>query len=148
MDEITNEIVAALQERLGIRVHEFLLPPPSFTLVQGTFVDYDVQDGRLSARFPVLEQYLNPYGAMQGGLIAAAVDNTLGPLSMLVAPPNVTRRLEITYSRPATLDMDYITVSARLASRDGRWLEFRADVRDSGGTRLARAKARHWILEE
>jgi len=34
---------------------------------------------------------------MQGGMIAAAVDNTIGPLSFLVAAPNVTRRLEMKY---------------------------------------------------
>jgi len=34
-------------------------------------------------------------------MVAAAADNTLGPLSVLVAPPNLTRRMEITYARPA-----------------------------------------------
>lgn len=146
-NEISSEIIAALRTRLGTRAEEFLLPPPSFTLMQGTFVAFDASAATLTVRFPVSEQYLNPYGVMQGGLIAAAVDNTLGPLSMLVAPPNVTRRLEMTYSHPITPEMGYITVSAHLVSQDGRWLEFRADVRDPTGTRLARAKARHWILE-
>lgn len=102
----------------------------------------------LTTQFPVLESYLNPYGTMQGGMVAAAVDNTLGPLSVLVAPPNVTRKLEMTYSRPATLDMGYILVTARLLERQERLLSFRADVRSPSRLRLARAKAVHWIMEE
>ena len=81
-------------------------------------------------------------------MVAAAVDNTLGPLSMLVAPPSVTRQLEITYSRPVPLDIGHIVVSARLLERRDRWLFFKADVRSPEGLRLARSKAVHWILDE
>jgi acyl-CoA thioesterase FadM len=63
-------------------------------------------------------------------------------------PPNVTRRLEVTYSHPATVDMGTIVVHARLLERQDRLLSFRADVRDPEGRRLARAKAVHWILDD
>ena len=85
---------------------------------------------------------------MQGGVIAAAVDNTLGPLSVLVAPVNVTHRLEMTYSRPATLDMGYIVVNARLLERKDNRLVFKAEVCSREGLRLARVKAVHWIIDE
>ena len=114
----------------------------------GELLEFNAEAGTLTARFPVRECYLNPYGTMQGGMMAAAVDNTLGPLSVLVAPPSVTRHLELTYSRPATLDMHHIIVVARLLERIDRWLEFRADVRSIEGRRLARAKAIHWIVDE
>jgi hypothetical protein len=84
---------------------------------------------------------------MQGGMIAAAVDNTLGPLSMLVAPPNLTRRIELAYGRPVTPDMGVIRVQAELLERRDRWLFFRADVRTREGLRLARCKATHWIVD-
>jgi acyl-coenzyme A thioesterase PaaI-like protein len=128
-------------------MEEFLIPPPVFVNMRGVFLAFDSQSGVLEARFPVLEEYLNPYGAMQGGMVAAAVDNTLGPLSMLVAPPNVTRRLQMKYSRQVTPDLGYITVTARLLEREGRWLAFRAEVRDQEGALLARAQARHWIVD-
>jgi acyl-coenzyme A thioesterase PaaI-like protein len=114
--------------------------------MEGAFIAFDPAEGRLTTRFPIRESYLNPYGTVQGGMIAAAVDNTFGPLSMLVAPPNVTHRLEMTYSRPVTPDLGHITVTARLVDRDGRRLHFRAGVRDPEGRRLARAKAVHWIV--
>jgi acyl-coenzyme A thioesterase PaaI-like protein len=144
----STRILDALRARLGEGVDAYRLPPPVFTAMEGRFVAFDPRAGTLSARFPVRERDLNPFGSMQGGMIAAAVDNTLGPLSMLVAPPNVTRRLEVTYSRPVTPAHGHILVEARFLGREGRRLHLRADVRDPDGVRLARAKATHWIVDE
>jgi uncharacterized protein (TIGR00369 family) len=141
-------IMEAFRERLGERFDEFLIPPPVFAAMQGEFVTLDLEAGELAARFPVRHDELNPYGSMQGGMVAAAIDNALGPLSMLVAPPNVTRRLQIKYSRPVTPDLAYITVTARWTGRSGRQLSFRAEVRDPAGRLLARASASHWIVDE
>ena len=146
--ELPASIVDTIHARLGERQDEFLIPPPVFTTMQGEFLTFDAQNGVLATRFPVLEQYLNPYGTMQGGIVAAAVDNTLGPLSMLVAPPNVTRRLQMKYSRPITPDLEYITVKGKLLERKGRRLTFSAEVRDREGVLLARARALHWIVDD
>jgi acyl-coenzyme A thioesterase PaaI-like protein len=144
---LSDSLVSLLKNRLGERMGEYRIPPPVFTHMQGEFVAFDEEKGTLTVRFPLLEAYLNPYDAVQGGMIAAAVDNTLGPLSMLVAPPNVTRRLEMTYSRPVTLDMQSVVVVARLVERRGRQLHFVAEVSSRQGLRLARARATHWVVE-
>jgi acyl-coenzyme A thioesterase PaaI-like protein len=141
-------IQEVIQARLGDRLAEYLIPPPVFVTMRGEFLAFDLEGGVLTTRFPVLQEYLNPYGAMQGGMVAAAVDNTLGPLSMLVAPPNVTRRLQIKYSRPVTPDLEHITVKGRLLERDGRRMTFSAEVRDQEGVLLARARAVHWITDD
>lgn len=145
-DNLPMRIFDALEAKFGERMDDYTFPPPVFMTMQGEFLQFDLEDGTLAARFPVLESYLNPYGSMQGGMVAAAVDNTLGPLSVLVAPPNVTRHLELTYSRPVDLEMKYIIVRANLLTREQRRLFFKADVRTRMGVRLARAKAVHWIL--
>jgi uncharacterized protein (TIGR00369 family) len=141
-------LMEIIQNRLGDQLDAYRIPPPVFEAMEGELLEFNLEDGVLSARFPVLEKHLNPYGAMQGGIVAAAVDNALGPLSMLVAPPNVTRRLELKYSRPVTPDLEYITVQARLLERNGQQLKFRAEVRDKEGVLLARARAVHWIIDE
>lgn len=141
-------IMEVMQKKLGTGLDDFLIPPPVFETMQGEFLDYDLAAGWLRVRFPVLEKFLNPYGSMQGGMVAAAVDNALGPLSMMVAPPNVTRRLEMKYSRPATLELGHITVKCEFLGRQGRQLAFRAQVRDPEGKLLARARAWHWILDD
>jgi acyl-coenzyme A thioesterase PaaI-like protein len=144
---LPEAIIGIINEKLGDKIEDYLIPPPVFTSMQGEFVDVALDEGVLITRFPVCEEYLNPYGAVQGGIVAAAVDNTLGPLSMLVAPPNVTRKLEMKYNRPVTPDLEFIIVKAKFLSREGRFLHFRADVRDMEGNLLARARASHWIVE-
>ncbi len=141
-----SSILDTIHERLGERLDEYLIPPPAFVTMHGEIHAFDEESGTLATRFPVLEEHLNAYGSMQGGMVAAAVDNTLHPLSMLVAPPNVTRRLQMKYSRPVTPDLEYITVIGRLLKRRGQWLEFSAEVRDQDGVLLARARAVHWVV--
>lgn len=142
-----SSIMEILHDRLGDRIDEFMLPPPVFDFMRGEVLDFDPDSAYLKVRFPVLEDYLNPYGAMQGGLVAAAADNTLGPLSMLVAPPNVTRTLNMKFSSPVSPDLEFILVEARLQERAGRRLKFTAEVRDQAGKLLARARALHWIID-
>ena len=141
-------LMEIIEERLGDRAGAYRIPPPVFIAMQGELLAFSPEDGVLRARFPVLEKHLNPYGAMQGGMVAAAIDNTLGPLSMLVAPPNVTRRLELKYSRPVTPDLEHIMVEGRLLECKGQQVKFSAEVRDQEGVLLARARAVHWIIDE
>ena len=143
-----SSIMEILHERLGDQIDEFIIPPPVFDFMQGEVLDFDPDSARLKVRFPVLEDYLNPYGVVQGGLVAAAADNTLGPLSMLVAPPNVTRTLNMKFSNPVTPEHEFIIVEAKLQEREGRRLRFTAEIRDPLGALLARARALHWIIEQ
>ncbi len=145
---LSQQIMEILVNKFGDHISDFAFPPPVFTAMEGEFVALDMAAGSLTVQFPVRKRYLNPYHAMQGGMVAAAIDNALGPLSVLVAPPNVTRKLELTYSRPVTLDMGCIRVQARLIKRDEPCLYFRAEVRSGDGQRVARAKATHWIIPE
>lgn len=143
-----DDIIEIISNKLGQKKDRYMIPPPVFITMKGEFITFDMEDGVLKTKFPVQEQFLNPFRSLQGGIVAAAVDNTFGPLSMLVAPPSVTRRIEMKYSSPVTPDLEYITVEARFIKRDHRMLTFRADVRDPSGKLLAKAKALHWILDE
>ncbi|HEY47678.1 MAG: thioesterase [Anaerolineae bacterium SM23_ 63] len=143
-----DEIIEIISQKLGEKKDNYMIPPPVFITMNGEFITFDLENGVLKTKFPVQEQFLNPFRSLQGGIVAAAVDNTFGPLSMLVAPPSVTRRIEMKYSRPVTSDLGYITVEAKFVKRDQRMLTFRADVRDPKGNLMAKAKALHWILDE
>ena len=131
------------------------LPPPVFEDMQTEIVDYRPGPDRehhvgavLVARFPVLERYHNPMGIVQGGVLAALVDNVVGPLSYLVAPPSVTAHLAMTYLSPATPDLDHLLVQARLTSRSGRQLVFDATVGTPDGRELALGRATQTIVRE
>lgn len=128
------------------------LPPPVFAAMQTDVQDYRPGDAEthvgavMVARFPMLEQHQNPMGHMQGGMIAAAVDNVIGPLSYLVAPPSATAQMQVTYLAPVTPDFEYVEVTARLTHRAGRHLVFDATVTDPAGKTLAVAHATQTIV--
>lgn len=129
------------------------LPPPVLLDMQADLRDYrpgDAERGNvgavLVARFPVLERYQNPMGTMQGGVVAAAVDNVIGPLSYLVAPPSVTSQLTMTYLAPVSEGMETIEVQARLVHRAGRQLVFDATVTGPDGAELAIARSTNTIV--
>ena len=87
-------------------------------------------------------------GVMQGGMVAAAVDGVIGPLSYLVAPPSVTAQLTMTYLAPASGELAFVEVEARLVSRAGRQLVFDATVTDPDGAELAVARATQTVVRK
>lgn len=124
------------------------LPPPIFTDMAGEFVALDVEAKTLTVRFPVQARYQNPMGAMQGGMIAAAIDNAIGPLSFMVAAPNVTKTMEVTYLRPIPATVSEITVVAAFESQQGRELIFTAVVLRGDGAKFAEARSVNVLLRE
>ena len=138
LDQLLQAFAARIPEGTNARI-----PPHVFTEMAGEVLAYDSAQQTLSARYPVQTRYQNPLGLMQGGMIAAAIDNTLGPLSFIVAPPSVTKKLEVTYRRPVTPDIDFIHVEATLAAFDGYTLQLEARVTTPNGKLLATCRAEH-----
>ena len=122
------------------------IPPPVFVEMGGEIVAWDMAAKSLAVRFPVQARFQNPMGYMQGGMIAAAVDNVVGPLSFMVAPPSVTRSLTMEYLRPIPPSLAEFTVVARLVAAEGVELLFEAEVRRGPGTLLAKATLHNRIL--
>ncbi|RME64125.1 MAG: PaaI family thioesterase [Caldilineae bacterium] len=134
------DILTLLQERIppGVPLE---IPPKCFVEMGGEFLCFDPEARVLVARFPVEARWQNPTGAMQGGLIVAAIDNTIGPLSYLVAPPSVTTQLNATFIRPVTPDEPYIQVTGEVYEITRRQLHMRAEVHNQAGKLLATATA-------
>ena len=143
---IPQQLISILEKRLEGRTDEINFPPPVFEAMQGEVLDYDIETETLKNRFPVLQEQLNPYGNMQGGLIAAAIDNTIGPLSMLVSPPNFTRYMTLKYGKVVSPDLGYIYVTAIFKEQKKRQLFFKAIVEVSDGNKLASAESMHWVI--
>jgi hypothetical protein len=64
-------------------------PPPAATLLGWELVAIDPEAGTIEVAFTASEQFLNPVGAIQGGFLAAMLDDTLGPalVATLGGPP-------------------------------------------------------------
>ena len=131
---------------LGEKIDEFTLPPPSFTVMQCEVIAYDKEKKSLITKLPVLEQWSNPYGTMQGGMIDAAIDNAAGPLSLLIAPANMTRSIETKLIKAITMDIEYIYVKAELIEEKKRRLTFIVNVEDAEGVVYASSRIVNFII--
>ena len=146
-NRIPKAILPLIKAKLQGREDEIIFPPPVFDAMKGEVIDFDLENETLTNKFPVLSEHLNPYGSMQGGIIAAAIDNTIGPLSMLVSPPNFTRYLAVKYGKIVSPELGYIYIIASYTGKKKRQLFFEAIVQDSDGNKLASAKATHWVID-
>jgi uncharacterized protein (TIGR00369 family) len=142
---INDYLFDLLKKRL--KVHAALDMPPSCMLaMEMEYIDFNDNDKQLIAKCPIKKDYLNPMKMMQGGFIIAAIDNVLGPLSYLVAPPSVTTQLNCNYLRPVTKDEPYIIINARVISQTKRQLFLQADVLSHDKKLLVSASAATLII--
>lgn len=146
-DRIPQELLAIIENNLQGRDDTITFPPPVFDAMEGEILEYKQPNESITVRFPVLHEQLNPYGTLQGGIIAAAIDNTIGPLSMLVSPPNFTRYMNVKYGKAISPELGFIYVTAKFTGKKKRQLFFEAVVEDSDGNKLASAKAIHWVID-
>jgi acyl-coenzyme A thioesterase PaaI-like protein len=132
-----------MQDYLSVRIRESAgpnmgmeLPPKIFKEMGGVFLEY-VEGQSLTIRFPVKESYSNPFGFMQGGMIVAAMDNTLGPLSLLLLPPSITTYVNTRFIRPVKMAYEFIDVTAFAVEITPMRIDLRAEVKSPGGKLLA-----------
>lgn len=97
-------------------------------------------DGRVHAALRLDERHQGAPGFAHGGLIATALDDTLGTVVTITGRPAVTARLSIEYHEPLFIHTDY-TVSAWEESSEGRKVHLRGEIRDGEGRLVAEADA-------
>lgn len=140
------DVVELFSSILGEKMDEYILPPQSYEIMQCSIVKFDSEEKLIVVKVPVLEMWLNPYKTMQGGMIMGAMDNAIGPLSMLVAPKNMTRNVESKLIKPITCDLDYIYITASLFEVKKKRLTFDVVVKDKDENIYAKAKFTNWIV--
>lgn len=140
------DVLELFSQTLGEKIDDYYLPPPSFELMQCEIIEFDSDEKYIVVKMPILEDWLNPYRTMQGGLIVAAIDNAVGPLSMLLAPKNMTRNIDSKLLKPILMASEYIYVTATLSEKKKRRLTFNVTVKDKDETIYAKATVINWIL--
>ena len=139
--DITADIFSHVPEMEG---YDLVLPPKSFTTLEGKIIAY-AHKRRITALFPIYDDYCNPTGSVQGGYIAAFFDNTFGPLSYLVAlKPVVTLNMYISFLRPL-VPPGSVRVEAVLVSRGGVHMSMRAQASDDRNKIVATAESQNLI---
>jgi uncharacterized protein (TIGR00369 family) len=117
-------------------------PPPAAQLLGFRLIEIDPEEGTIEVAFTATEQFLNPAGTVQGGFLAAMLDDTLGPALVATlgdgewAP---TTDLHVQFLNPA--HPGELRGQGRIVRR-GRDVAFMAgDLRDGDGQLIATATA-------
>ena len=117
-------------------------PPPAAALLGWEPVTIDPEAGTIEVAFTATEQFLNLVGVIQGGLLAAMLDATLGPAVIATLGPGQyapTTDLHVQFLRPARPGR--LTGRGRIVRR-GRDIAFLAgELLDDSGQIVAVASA-------
>src|SRR5580704_18996923 len=78
--------------------------PPSAVLLGWELLSIDPDAGTIEVAFAATKQFLNPAGVIQGGFVAAMLDDTMGPALVATLGPGQfapTTDLHVQFLRPA-----------------------------------------------
>jgi uncharacterized protein (TIGR00369 family) len=78
--------------------------PPIADLIGWELIAVDPDAGTIDVAFTATERFLNPTGAIQGGMLTAMLDDTLGPAFVATLGPGEfapTIDLQVQFHRPA-----------------------------------------------
>lgn len=120
--------------------------PPCYGSMQARLLEYDAC--KVTVAIPVLENYLNPAGSMQGGFITAAFDNVFGPLCLFATGTPNTTTLDIytTYHRPIFLG-DSLIITATIKAQGGTAIHMTAEAFNQEGKLIASAISNYIIRQ-
>ena len=117
-------------------------PPAAATTLGWELVDVDPDAGTIQVAFQADERFLNPVGAVQGGFLAAMLDDTLGPAVVATLEPDQfapTTDLHVQFLSP--VPPGRLIGRGRIVRR-GRDIAFLAgELIDNTGTVVAAATA-------
>jgi uncharacterized protein (TIGR00369 family) len=118
------------------------LPPPDVAKTLGiAFKAVDAEAGTIEVEFQAKPEFTNPAGNIQGGFLAAMLDDTMGPaLAATLARGEFapTLNLNVSFEQPAKVGA--ILGKGRVVKR-GREVCFLAGELYQGGERIASATA-------
>jgi len=114
--------------------------PPCAELLGWTLLDMDETAGTVRVGFTARPEFLNPAGFVQGGFLAAMLDDVMGPAALVMSDG---------WSFTSTIDMNVSFLApARLGPLigEGRVIQLgktigylQGELRDEAGTLIARA---------
>lgn len=116
--------------------------PPAADVLGFEFLGYDDERREITVGFDAKPDFVNPAGVIQGGFLAAMLDDTLGPA--LVAELGEgewapTLELKVQFLRPVTPGR--VTGTGRVVHLTGRVGYLAGELRNSDGDVVAAATA-------
>jgi uncharacterized protein (TIGR00369 family) len=116
--------------------------PPCAILLGLDILEADKAAGCVRIRFTARPEFCNASGHVQGGILAAMLDDTIGPAVLIMTDAKalpVTIALTVTFLAPATPGVIIGSATVRKLGRTIGYVE--AGLEDEDGTELARASS-------
>jgi uncharacterized protein (TIGR00369 family) len=117
-------------------------PPPAAALLGFELLDIDEEKGTIRVRFTARPEFANPIGVVQGGFLAAMLDDTLGPaLQCTLAPDQFAPTLELKVNFVSPAKPGALIAEGRVVARGGSIAFLAGELRTEDGTLVATATA-------
>ena len=116
--------------------------PPAAQTLGWSLVEVDPDQGTIEVAFDAPEAFTNPMGVIQGGFLAAMLDDTLGPALVATLPAGEfapTLELKVSFLRPAKPGR--LVGTGRVVHRGGTIAFLEGALRDPAGEIVATASA-------
>ena len=114
--------------------------PPCAELLGWTLLDMDAAAGKIRIGFTARPEFLNPAGFVQGGLLAAMLDDVMGPAALVMSEGRLftsTIDMNVSYLAPARLGR---LIGEGTVIQLGKTIGYlQGELRDEAGTLVARA---------
>jgi uncharacterized protein (TIGR00369 family) len=117
-------------------------PPPAAVTLGFKLLEIDSHRGTIRVQFEGKREFLNPMGVVQGGFVAAMLDDTLGPALVCTLPPGhfaPTIELKVNFIKPAPPGV--LIGEGRLVARGGTIAFLAGELRTGSGELVATATA-------
>lgn len=122
--------------------------PPGTSLLGWKVRELDREAGTIAVEFDAKADFCNPTGAIQGGYLAAMLDDTMGPCLYATLDPGhfaPTVELKVNFIRPALPGR--LIGEGRVVHRGGSLAFLSAELRAPDGRLVATATATARILK-
>ncbi|NJC72902.1 PaaI family thioesterase [Planosporangium thailandense] len=137
-NETTTERVGPFWDVIAGRAD----PPPTAKTLGWKLVAIDPGSGTIEVAFEAPAAFTNPLGVIQGGFLAAMLDDTLGPALVATLPPGQfapTLELKVNFLRPARPGR--LVGTGRIVHRGGTIAFLEGSLRDAEDQIVATATA-------
>jgi uncharacterized protein (TIGR00369 family) len=123
--------------------------PPVAQLLGWTLEEIDPEAGTIVVGYDAKPEFANPLGNVQGGIIAAMLDDAMGPALIATLPPErfaPTLEMKISYLEPTPVG-GRLFGHGRVVKVGGSIAFIEGDLRDEQDRVLARASATARLVE-
>jgi uncharacterized protein (TIGR00369 family) len=117
-------------------------PPPAAALLGFELLAIDPAQGTIRVRFAARPEFANPIGVVQGGFLAAMLDDTLGPaLTATLEPGQFAPTIELKVNFIAPAQPGTLIAEGHVVARGGSIAFLAGELRTEQGELVASATA-------